>query len=118
MKSHGERMTFYARNIIDRFGHMPSMAELAKIENRAMRETMGNYRIGDPDTIRKEFLANPARVAMLAAMTEPMTARQITDATGQHKSSVQQAIARGVQGGLIRRHSVDKHYATVWERVE
>lgn len=106
----------YQADLVRRFGRLPTLRELAKTESKLAKATFGNYNSGDQAAIRAAFEAHPARMAMLVAMAEPMTSGEISRLTGQHKSSVQQAIARGVQAGLIRRTGVDKKHATIWER--
>jgi len=108
----------YQADIIARFGCLPPLERLARIESKLARATFGNYQIGSQSVIREDFQNNAARMAILNALVKPMTTRQIVEATGQVKGSVQQAVARGVQGGLIRRHSVDKNHTTIWERVQ
>ena len=105
----------YEADLVRRFGRVPDMAELAAMESREMRARVGNYRAADTATVRAEFEASAPRMAMLAAMTKPMTASEIADATGLHKSTVQQAIARGVQAGLIRKHSMTRQHVSIWE---
>jgi hypothetical protein len=106
----------YVADMVRRFGYLPSLAALARLESREMRARAGNYRMTDAATVRAEFEANPARMAMLAAMTEPMTQREIAAKTGMHKSSVQQAVDRGVRAGLIRKHSMNEQHVSIWER--
>jgi hypothetical protein len=106
----------YEADLVRRFGHLPSLAALARLESREMRARAGHYRMTDTATVRAQFEANPARMAMLAAMSEPMTQREIAAKTGMHKSSVQQAVDRGVRAGLIRKHSTTDYRVIVWER--
>lgn len=107
----------YRDKLIRRFGRIPSMAELAKMESATHRMSLEIYR---PQTALDKSLdarreQSRQTVAMLvAALTKPMTNQDIATATGVPLSTVAHMMLRALDEGSVKRTRVRRMY--IWER--
>lgn len=114
----------YQASIIARFGNLPSWAELARRENRAMLRSVGNpHRQGSlSDESRAKMAAAKAEKGgftvetILAALVAPMTREDIARKTGIPPSTAHLALRRAHDAGLVGRTSVHRH--VIWHRVQ
>ena len=114
----------YQASIIARFGKLPSWAELARRENRAMLRSVGNPRRQGSlsDESRAKMAAAKAEKGgftvetILAALVAPMTREDIARKTGIPPSTAHLALRRAHDAGLVGRTSVHRH--VIWHRVQ
>ena len=109
----------YREKLIARFGRVPSMAELAKLESATHRMSLEIYR---PVTAldksldarrerTKETIGRP-----VAALTRPMTNQDLATATGIPLSTVAHLMLRALDEGAVKRERIQRVY--IWERAD
>ncbi|OYW60026.1 MAG: hypothetical protein B7Z31_04835 [Rhodobacterales bacterium 12-65-15] len=109
----------YRDKLIARFGRVPSMAELAKLESATHRMSLEIYR---PVTaLDKSIEARRSRTKetigqLVAALTRPMTNQDLATATGIHLSTVCHLMLRALDEGAVKRERIQRMY--VWERAD
>lgn len=109
----------YRDNLIARFGRVPSMAELAKLESATNRMSLEIYR---PVTaLDKSIEARRERIKqtigqLVAALTRPMTNQDLATATGIPLSTVCHLMLRALDEGAVKRERIQRMY--VWERAD
>lgn len=107
----------YREKLIARFGRIPSMAELAKMESATHRMSLEIYR---PVTaLDKSLEARRERTketigVLVAALTRPMTSQDIATATGIPLSTVAHLMLRALDEGAVKRERIQRVY--IWER--
>ena len=114
----------YQASIIARFGKLPSWAELARREKRAMSgnaDRPGSSRVFTGEA--RERIAAHRRAegertvnAIIDALTAPMTRGEISDATGLAESTITQAMHRALDAGMVSRSTVKR--LVYWHRVQ
>lgn len=109
----------YREKLIARFGRVPSMAELAKLESAPHRMSLEIYR---PVTaLDKSLDARRERTKetigqLVAALTRPMTNQDLATATGIPLSTVAHLMLRALDEGAVKRERIQRVY--IWERAE
>ena len=109
----------YREKLIARFGRVPSMAELAKLESATRRMSLEIYR---PVTaLDKSLDARRERTKetigqLVAALTRPMTNQDLATATGIPLSTVAHLMLRALDEGAVKRERIQRMY--VWERAD
>ena len=109
----------YREKLIARFGRVPSMAELAKLESATHRMSLEIYR---PVTaLDKSLDARRERTketigTLVAALTRPMTNQDLATATGIPLSTVAHLMLRALDEGAVKRERIQRVY--IWERAE
>jgi len=109
----------YREKLIARFGRVPSMAELAKLESETHRMSLEIYR---PVTaLDKSLDARRERTKetigqLVAALTRPMTNQDLATATGIPLSTVAHLMLRALDEGVVKRERVQQMY--IWERAD
>ena len=109
----------YRDNLIARFGRVPSMAELAKLESATHRMSLDVYQ---PQTaLGKSLDARRERTketigTLVAALTRPMTNQDLATATGIPLSTVAHLMLRALDEGAVKRERIQRVY--IWERAE
>ena len=109
----------YREKLIARFGRVPSMAELAKLESATHRMSLEIYR---PVTaLDKSLDARRERTKetigqLVAALTRPMTNQDLATDTGIPLSTVAHLMLRALDEGAVKRERIQRMY--VWERAE
>ena len=109
----------YREKLIARFGRVPSMAELAKLESATHRMSLEIYR---PVTaLDKSLDARRERTKetigqLVAALTRPMTNQDLATATGIPLSTVAHLMLRALDEGAVKRERIQRVY--IWERAE
>lgn len=109
----------YREKLIARFGRVPSMAELAKLESATHRMSLDVYQ---PQTaLDKSLDARRERTKetigqLVAALTRPMTNQDLATATGIPLSTVCHLMLRALDEGAVKRERIQRVY--IWERVE
>jgi len=109
----------YREKLIARFGRVPSMAELAKLERATHRMSLEIYR---PVTaLDKSLEARRSRTRetigqLVAALTRPMTNQDLATATGVPLSTVAHLMLRAMDEGAVKRERIQRVY--IWERAE
>ena len=107
----------YREKLIARFGRVPSMAELAKLESATHRMSLEIYR---PVTaLDKSLEARRERTKetigqLVAALTRPMTNQDLATATGVPLSTVAHLMLRALDEGAVKRERIQRVY--IWER--
>lgn len=109
----------YREKLIARFGRIPSMAELAKLESATHRMSLETYR--PVIALNKSLEARRERtketIAILVkALTRPMTNQDIATATGIPLSTVCHLMLRALDEGVVKRERVQRVY--IWERAD
>lgn len=100
----------YREKLIARFGRVPSMAELAKLESATHR--MGRTgRTGRTKETTKKTIGQ-----LVAALTLPMTNQDLATATGIPLSTVANLMLRALDEGTVKRERVKRVY--IWERAD
>ena len=109
----------YREKLIARFGRVPSMAELAKLESATHRMSLEIYR---PVTALDKSLDARSECTketigqLVAALTRPMTNQDLATATGIPLSTVAHLMLRALDEGAVKRERIQRMY--VWERAE
>ena len=109
----------YRDKLIARFGRVPSMAELAKLERATHRMSLDVYQ---PQTaLDKSLDARRERTKetigqLVAALTRPMTNQDLATATGIPLSTVAHLMLRALDEGVVKRERIQRVY--IWERTE
>ena len=109
----------YREKLIARFGRVPSMAELAKLESATRRMSLDVYQ---PQTaLEKSLDARRERTRetigqLVAALTRPMTNQDLATATGVPLSTVAHLMLRALDEGAVKRERIQRVY--IWERAE
>ena len=109
----------YREKLIARFGRVPSMAELAKLESATRRMSLDVYQ---PQTaLEKSLDARRERTKetigqLVAALTRPMTKQDLATATGIPLSTVAHLMLRALDEGAVKRERIQRMY--VWERTD
>ena len=109
----------YRDKLIARFGRVPSMAELAKLESATHRMSLDVYQ---PQTaLDKSLDARRERTKetigqLVAALTRPMTNQDLATDTGIPLSTVAHLMLRALDEGTVKRERVQR--VNIWERVE
>ena len=109
----------YREKLIARFGRVPSMAELAKLESATHRMSLDVYQ---PHTaLDKSLDARRERTKetigqLVAALTRPMTNQDLATATGIPLSTVAHLMLRAMDEGAVKRERIQRVY--IWERAE
>lgn len=109
----------YRDKLIARFGRVPSMAELAKLESATNRMSLEIYRL--VTALDKSIEARRERTKktigqLVAALTRPMTNQDLATATGIPLSTVCHLMLRALDEGAVKRERVQKVY--IWERAD
>lgn len=94
----------YREKLIARFGRVPSMAELAKLESATSR--MDARRSRTKETIGQ----------LVAALTRPMTNQDLATATGIPLSTVANLMLRALDEGAVKRERIQRVY--IWKRAD
>ena len=109
----------YREKLIARFGRVPSMAELAKLESATHRMSLDVYQ---PQTaLEKSLEARRERTketiaTLVAALTRPMTNQDLATATGIPLSTVAHLMLRALDEGAVKRERIKRVY--IWERAD
>ena len=109
----------YRDKLIARFGRVPSMAELAKLESATHRMSLDVYQ---PQTaLDKSLDARRERTketiaTLVAALTRPMTNQDLATDTGIPLSTVAHLMLRALDEGAVKRERIQRVY--IWERAE
>jgi hypothetical protein len=107
----------YRDKLIARFGRVPSMAELAKLESATHRMSLEIYQ--PQMALDKSLDARRERTketigTLVAALTRPMTNQDLATATGIPLSTVAHLMRRALDEGAVKRERVQRVY--IWER--
>jgi hypothetical protein len=109
----------YREKLIARFGRVPSMAELAKLESATHRMSLEIYQ---PQTALDKSLTPAASAprkpsaTLVAALTRPMTNQDLATATGIPLSTVAHLMLRALDEGAVKRERIQRVY--IWERAD
>ena len=107
----------YREKLIARFGRVPSMAELAKLERATHRMILDVYQ--PQMALDKSLEARRSRTKetigqLVAALTSPMTNQGLATATGIPLSTVAHLMLRALDEGAVKRERIQRVY--IWER--
>ena len=107
----------YREKLIARFGRVPSMAELAKLESATHRMSLDVYQ--PQMALDKSLDARRERTKetigqLVAALTSPMTNQDLATATGIPLSTVAHLMLRAMDEGAVKRERIQRVY--IWER--
>ncbi len=116
----------YQADLVRRFGRVPSWPELAKRENAARAKTSGVSNMArdqsaghSPEALAKIVAASRRRgevnmSRVVEAMTDTMTMGDLMRASGLPRQTVQKALSRALEAGLVVRGRMKN--VVVWER--
>ena len=109
----------YREKLIARFGRVPSMAELAKLESATRRMSLEIYQPQmalDKSLDARRERTKETIATLVAALTRPMTNQDLATATGVPLSTVAHLMLQAMDEGAVKRERIKRVY--IWERAD
>jgi hypothetical protein len=118
----------YRDDLRQKYGHIPSMAELAKMERRKMDPQFRSEEASKVTEVQKRYAETASRVRagktraatelILRHLTKPMRAQDLEPFVCMTRQKIGSLLRGAYERGEVIKSAYNREAGTVWERVK